>query len=151
MRFAALGLLLLSTSPALAARPAAGPSPEVAAIAMPGGEAGIGFDDLVFSSTLGKLLVPAGRTGMLDLVDLSTGKVASIPGFTVRKDFPGGHDDGVTSVAEGEGLLFREGELLGGALVGDVASGGHRGEPFANVPLVGARALRQVGGFLSAC
>ena len=53
---------------------------------------------------------------------------------------------GQVGVEEGDGLLFGEGELLAGALVGDVASGGHRREPFANVPLVGTRALRQVRG-----
>jgi hypothetical protein len=36
-------------------------------VPLPGGEGGIGFDDLTFSPQLGKLLVPAGRTGNLDL------------------------------------------------------------------------------------
>ncbi len=106
MRLLVLGLCLFSTSPALAAGTTAQAPPTPVAIAMPGGEAGIGFDDLAYSTRLGKLLVPAGRTGMIDLVDLETGSVVSIPGFTARADFPGGHEDGVTSVVEGEGLLF---------------------------------------------
>jgi hypothetical protein len=79
-------------------------SPRV--IQLPGGEAGIGLDDLCFSPTLGELLVPAGRTGKLDLVDPSTGKVVEIAGFSSQKDFEGGHGEGITSVSEGAGLLF---------------------------------------------
>ena len=37
---------------------------------------------------------------------LLSGGIVSIPGFSVVKEFNGGHDDGVTSVAEGGGLLF---------------------------------------------
>ena len=79
------------------------PAPTV--IAMPGGEGGIGFDDR-YSATLAKLLVPGGRSGQLNLVDPLSGGIVSIPGFSVVKEFNGGHDDGVTSVAEGGGLLF---------------------------------------------
>src|SRR5262249_6661273 len=41
-------------------------------VALPSGNAGIGFDDLRYSSTLHRVLVPAGRTGTLDLVDPDT-------------------------------------------------------------------------------
>lgn len=78
-----------------------------AAIALPGGEGGIGFDDLGYSRALNRVLVPAGRTGRLDLVDPSSHAVVSIPGFSTKQEFTeGGHDDGITSVAEGAGLLF---------------------------------------------
>jgi DNA-binding beta-propeller fold protein YncE len=108
MRFAAfvIGVSMLSIGPALAAGKAKVPAHATVTIAIPGGESGIGFDDLGYSRTLGKLLVPAGRTGKLVLVDPATGKVVSIPGFSTREDFSGGHDDGITSVAEGAGLLF---------------------------------------------
>jgi len=107
MRSAALGiaLSLFTIGPALAAgtaKPAAAP----VAIALPGGEGGIGFDDLRFSGALGRVLVPGGRTGKLYLVDPSSGKVTSIAGFSTVKEFSGGHDDGITSVADGAGLLF---------------------------------------------
>ena len=106
MRNVALGIVLslVAIGPAHAAEttPAAAP----AAIVLPGGEDGIGFDDLRFSRTLGKVLVPGGRTGKLYLVDPSTGSVATISGFSIVKEFSGGHDDGITSVAEGAGLLF---------------------------------------------
>jgi DNA-binding beta-propeller fold protein YncE len=108
MRNAALGIAisLFTIGPALAAGTAKTPAAAPAAIALPGGEGGIGFDDLGYSRTLGKVLVPGGRTGRLYLVDPYTSKVASISGFSIVKEFSGGHDDGITSVAEGAGLLF---------------------------------------------
>jgi hypothetical protein len=39
------------------------------AVPIPGGHAGIGFDDLLYSAMLGRVLVPAGRTGALALLD----------------------------------------------------------------------------------
>src|SRR5438132_9345705 len=75
-------------------------------ITLPEGKAGIGFDDLGFSSTLHKVLVPSGRTGTLDLVDPDTKQVSSIRGFTGSSRFGGGHGQGITSVDEGRGLLF---------------------------------------------
>jgi hypothetical protein len=75
-------------------------------IPLPGGGAGIGFDDLRFSPVLGRVLVPAGRTGSLDLVDPVSGAVEAISGFGRREGYAGGHGDGVTSVDEGRGLLF---------------------------------------------
>jgi hypothetical protein len=43
------------------------------AIQIPGGSAGIGFDDLRYSPSLKRVLVPAGRTGMFVLIDPRTG------------------------------------------------------------------------------
>lgn len=93
-------LALLSTA-ALAAQ-----APRSTAVAMPGGQAGIGFDDLFYSRTLDRVVVPAGRTGRLDLIDPATEKVVSIEGFPSKKGFTGEHDAGITSADEGEGLLF---------------------------------------------
>jgi DNA-binding beta-propeller fold protein YncE len=76
------------------------------AIALPGGKDGIGFDDLGFSSSLQKVLVPAGRTGTLDLIDPETRQVSSIGGFASSSQFGGGHGEGITSVDEGGGFLF---------------------------------------------
>lgn len=104
-----LPLIAISLLPnlSLAATPPAARSPVPAtSVALPGGEAGIGFDDLRYSSGMNRLLVPAGRTGRLDLVDLATRSVTAISGFSTLPKFNGGHDDGVTSVAEGDGLLF---------------------------------------------
>jgi DNA-binding beta-propeller fold protein YncE len=75
-------------------------------VVLPGGQAGIGFDDLRFSPTLQRVLAPAGRTGKLDLVDPRTRAVESIDGFSSDETFGGGHGEGVTSVDEGAAHLF---------------------------------------------
>ncbi len=66
----------------------------------------MGFDDLRFSSSLGRLLVPSGRTGALVLVEPRSWIVTRIGGFSTTEDFTGGHDDGVTSADEGRGYIF---------------------------------------------
>lgn len=48
------------------------------AIAIPGGSGGVGFDDLGFVPELGKILVPAGRTGALALIDPKSNEVTLI-------------------------------------------------------------------------
>jgi hypothetical protein len=73
---------------------------------LPGGAPGIGFDDLQFSKSLGKVLAPAARSGKLDLIDPATLKIDSIGGFSAQPTYDGGHDFGATSVDEGAGLLF---------------------------------------------
>ena len=52
------------------------------------------------------MLVPAGRTGNLALIDPKTLDVEVIGGFSTRGDFGGGHDDGPTSVEYAEGRLY---------------------------------------------
>ena len=96
-------LVLLFASPVRA-------SPEIAKpvkLALPGGDGGIGFDDLTFSPVLHRVLVPAGRTGKLDLIDPSTQKVDAISGFsTDAEKFGGGHGEGTTSADAGGGWIF---------------------------------------------
>lgn len=75
-------------------------------VELPGGQGGIGFDDLVFSPELHRVLVPAGRTGRLDLVDPATGAVESVGGFGARLGPTRGHADGTTSADFGMGTLF---------------------------------------------
>lgn len=75
-------------------------------IALPGGEGGIGFDDLVFSPELKKLLVPAGRSGNVDLIDPVSRQVVPIGGFSATGRFVRGHGEGTTSADAGRGLLF---------------------------------------------
>src|SRR5512142_1407610 len=75
-------------------------------VELPGAAGGIGFDDLVFSRELHRIIAPAGRTGRLDLVDPSNGQVVSIEGFS-RTDSPArGHAQGTTSADAGQGLIF---------------------------------------------
>jgi len=76
------------------------------ALPLPGGEGGIGFDDLRFSPDLGKLLVPAGRSGRLDLVDPKTHAVVEISGFSSSREGKRGHSQGTTSADFGDGLIF---------------------------------------------
>ncbi|MHB1845419.1 MAG: hypothetical protein ACYCWW_11365 [Deltaproteobacteria bacterium] len=85
---------------------AASASVQLRPVPLPDGAAGIGFDDLRFAPALGRLLVPAGRSGRLDLLDANGQVAASIPGFSAAKAFEGGHDFGVTSADVGRGLLF---------------------------------------------
>src|SRR3954465_3344553 len=81
-------------------------APALAPLPLPGGESGIGFDDLLYSTALDKVLVPGGRSGRLNLVDPKTRQVESIEGFTSTGQFGGGHSQGTTSADSGRGLLF---------------------------------------------
>src|SRR5215510_5736860 len=103
MRTAVASVLLTIATAALA-------SPEIAKptkLALPGGEAGIGFDDLMFSPSLHRVLAPAGRTGKLDLIDPATLRIESVAGFSADTDrFGGGHGEGTTSADSGGGFVF---------------------------------------------
>ncbi|MGH7781221.1 MAG: YncE family protein [Candidatus Binataceae bacterium] len=101
MRSATSAVLVLCLG-MLAASDAVTPVPLV----LPGGHGGIGFDDMGFAPSLRKVLVPAGRSGNLDLIDPDTKQITIISGFTSRTNFGGGHGQGVTSADEGLGLLF---------------------------------------------
>jgi hypothetical protein len=81
---------------------AAAPTP----IPLPGGTGGIGFDDLTFVPSLGKLLVPAGRSGNLDVVDPATRQVVPIAGFSAQEKGQGSHGEGTTSADFGRGRIF---------------------------------------------
>lgn len=89
---------------AFAAAAAAGAALEP--LALPGGDGGIGFDDLRFSPDLHAVIVPAGRTGRLDLVDPRTREVRAVGGFSAARGGARGHSQGTTSADFGEGLLF---------------------------------------------
>lgn len=78
------------------------PSP----IALPGGDGAIGFDDLRYSEEMHRLLVPAGRTGRLDLVDTRAGAIRSIRAFRSSGSRSRGHEDGTTSADVGQGSIF---------------------------------------------
>ncbi len=75
-------------------------------VALPDGRAGIGFDDLRFAPTLGRILAPAGRSGNLDLVDAATLGVTTVGGFSSGLFYVGGHDEGPTSADEGDGRYY---------------------------------------------
>jgi DNA-binding beta-propeller fold protein YncE len=73
---------------------------------IPGGAGGIGFDDLGFSAALHKVIVPAGRTGKLDLIDPESKQIEEIGGFSAQTAYGGGHGEGVTSADTGRNLIF---------------------------------------------
>jgi DNA-binding beta-propeller fold protein YncE len=85
---------------------ACGASADGTAVPIPGGNAGIGFDDLRYSPTLRAVLAPSGRAGALALVDIDSLAVTTVGGFSATSSYDGTHDVGPTSVDEGRGLLF---------------------------------------------
>jgi hypothetical protein len=90
----------------LASSPARSVLTQIATIALPHGTPGIGFDDLRFSPSLDKVLVPAGRSGRLDVVDPQSRNVIDIAGFSEQARYAGGHDYSVTSADAGVGVLY---------------------------------------------
>lgn len=81
-------------------------APQVEPLPLPDGAAGIGLDDLRYSAAMRGVLVPAGRTGDVDIVDGRTHAVSVISGFSAEATFDGGHDFGATSVEEVDGMLY---------------------------------------------
>lgn len=74
---------------------------------LPNNKPGIGFDDLRYSPELKKLLVPAGRSGDLDLIDPQSNEVTTISGFSASTGFTlGKHRVGSTSADYGAGMIF---------------------------------------------
>lgn len=73
---------------------------------LPGGKAGIGFDDLQYAPALHRLIVPAGRTGRIYLIDPTTRHIDTIAGFSQDRRFGGGHGEGTTSAVYGGGWIF---------------------------------------------
>ena len=54
-----------------------------AAISLPGGPP-VGMDYLAYDSARGRIWVPAGNTGAVDVVDIATGKVRQLGGFPTK-------------------------------------------------------------------
>ena len=103
MKPAALAMLLallLATAQACA-REAPNDAPKSAAVSIPGDDGGIGFDDMGYSLMLHKIVVPAGRTGAVALIDPETLHLETIAGFSRGDTFGGGHGEGVTSADVG--------------------------------------------------
>ena len=99
---AALALALAAALQAAGSATAGSPEP----LPIPGGDAGIGFDDLRFAPRLDRVLVPAGRAGILALVEPRSRAITAVPGFSKVAAWGGGHDQSVTSADEGDGVLF---------------------------------------------
>jgi hypothetical protein len=83
------------------------PGPVVMQVDLPDNKPGIGFDDMRYSPELKKLIVPAGRTGAIDLVDPQSLQITTISGFTASMSFTlGKHRNGSTSADYGNGKIF---------------------------------------------
>jgi DNA-binding beta-propeller fold protein YncE len=81
-------------------------APVTEVVQLPGGEAGIGFDDLQYAPGLRKVLVPGGRSGRLFLISPGSREIAFVDGFTSKTSYTGGHGDGTTSACEGGSLIY---------------------------------------------
>jgi streptogramin lyase len=68
-------------------------------------EGSVGFDELTWAPGLHKLVVPAGGTGKVHLLDPSTHAWESVEGFSRSNALRGGHTQGPTSAAEADGFV----------------------------------------------
>ena len=75
-------------------------------VPIPGGSGGVRIDDFYFDRLLGKLVLPAGRTGQLDFVDPESFVVEALGGFPVPKKSTGTPMGGLTSADAGPGVVF---------------------------------------------
>ena len=111
-------------------------SPSGTAVVLPSAFPGIGFDDLRYSSALHRVLVPAGRSGRLALVDPDSLAVSTVAGFSAAADYSGGHDFGATSVDETTGgmLLVTDRTTQSLSIVDPSAGAIVASTPLASVP-----------------
>ena len=75
-------------------------------VSIPGGEDGINFDELAFSTDSHKILVPAGQRGMLYLINPQSLEMTSIGGFSSHDSFQFWNDTGIYSADEEQGFIF---------------------------------------------
>ncbi|HZW87537.1 MAG TPA: hypothetical protein VFF12_00540 [Myxococcaceae bacterium] len=76
------------------------------AVPIPGGEGGIGFDDLVFSAQLRRFIVPGGRTGSVFLLDPASRRLEPLGALSKFPTWKGGHGQSATSADTGREMLF---------------------------------------------
>ena len=75
-------------------------------VAIPGGAHGIGFDDMGYVPELHRIVVPAGQTGALALIDPQSLALTLIPGISTPRRTARGHGEGTTSATYAHGFLF---------------------------------------------
>ncbi len=115
-RTAAVALVLVAS--AACAQPFSGET-----IAIAKDNKGIGFDDLRYSPALHRVIVPAGRTGSIVLIDPANHHATPIGGLTAEKSWGGGHGEGTTSADEGEGALYATDRTSQQVVIIDPAAG----------------------------
>jgi len=75
-------------------------------VALPGGPP-VGMDYLAYDPATGRIWVPAGNTGNVDVVEVATGKVSTVSGFpTAPARRPGRPRMGPSSAAVGDGVVW---------------------------------------------
>jgi hypothetical protein len=103
LAFAVLATSFACTLPGIAWAQVA-PSPKI--VAIPGGEHGLGFDDISYSTALGRAVIPSATTGAINLIDPASLVIERIPVFPPVTGARRGHGEGVTSADVGDGLIF---------------------------------------------
>ena len=99
-----------------------------------GGAHGLGFDDIGFSHTLDRVLVPAAQTGNLVLVDPAGNRLTVLHDITPGDADAGAHHDaGTTSSSYGLGMLFASDHPQQQLLAVDP----HSGKVLARIALAG--------------
>src|SRR5262249_4442651 len=73
---------------------------------IPGGQGGIGFDDLVYSAPLRRFIVPGGRTGSVFLMDPASRHLEAVGALGKVAIYKGGHGEGPTSADARADTLF---------------------------------------------
>lgn len=77
-----------------------------AVIKLPGGEHGMGLDDIGYAAPLNRVTVPAGATGNLVLIDPATNTLSVIPGVSAPSGNVKQRREGTSSAMYAEGYLF---------------------------------------------
>ena len=91
---------------------------------IPGGHAGVDLDDIAFVPALDRIVVPAGQTGSLLLIDPANLATSEITGVTTpAPDGQMPHDAATTSVNYGDGYLFASNHAPTQLVVIDARSG----------------------------
>ncbi|HKS93905.1 MAG TPA: hypothetical protein VJS16_04530 [Gammaproteobacteria bacterium] len=101
-----LPAILLSSLISLSALAATAPLAPQTVIRIPGGEHGIGFDDIGYAAPLNRVTVPAGATGNLVLIDPETDALTVIPGVSAPPANAKERREGTSSAMYAEGYLF---------------------------------------------
>lgn len=103
---ALLSATLLAALIPLGASAAPAPLAPQAVIKIPGGEHGIGFDDIGYAAALNRITIPAGATGNLVLIDPATDALTVIPGVAPPPANGKARREGTSSAMYAEGYLF---------------------------------------------
>ncbi len=98
------------------------PIAPVTRLSIPGGTPAIGFDDIGYFPALDRVSIPAGQTGMLDLIDPRSGVIEARYRVADAQSARG-HREGTTSAAYGDGYLFASDHGRDAVAVLDARSG----------------------------